>query len=336
MIGRLFGMGGDDDAALEREVAREERASRWRRLRERFSGRVLAWIVGGLAVALVLYYVVGAFVVSAIDDDPDYLPTEATPGSRAVGVAVALIERETDRHSWTANDPFFLPGSLLDNMPNYQQGIVYALSRFAAEMGDQIGRARGSSQVDPDLEKAAGLLKYPGDVWIFDPSTSWAPTATSESQYRAARRALLGYNERLAAGQAVFERRADNLQGTLERIAADLGSASAAIDQHLRSDPILDTSVDDVFYANKGRLYAYFLLLKALGEDFGPLVAQRDLQAVWAQMIESFREAALLDPPIVLGGRPDSTLVPSHLAAQGFYLLRARTQLKEVSNVLQK
>jgi hypothetical protein len=28
--------------------------------------------------------------------------------------------------------------------------------------------------------------------------------------------------------------------------------------------------------------------------------------------------------------------VPSHLAAQGFYLLRARTQLREISNILLK
>jgi hypothetical protein len=29
-------------------------------------------------------------------------------------------------------------------------------------------------------------------------------------------------------------------------------------------------------------------------------------------------------------------MLPSHLAAQGFYLLRARTQLKEIVNILLK
>ena len=29
-------------------------------------------------------------------------------------------------------------------------------------MTDQIGRSRGSSEVDSDLDKASGLLKYPG------------------------------------------------------------------------------------------------------------------------------------------------------------------------------
>ena len=90
-------------------------------------------------------------------------------------------------------------------MPNYQQGIIYALSRFTAEMGDQIGRSRGSSQMDPDLDRATGLLRYPGTIWLFDLSTSWAPTASSESQYRAAARALRSYNERVAAGTAPFD-----------------------------------------------------------------------------------------------------------------------------------
>src|SRR3546814_6196097 len=116
-------------------------------------------------------------------------------------------------------------------------------------MTDQTGRTRGSSEADRDLEKAAGLLKFPGDVMISDLSTSCLPTASSESQYRAARRALLADNDRLAAGQAIFERRADNLLGTIERIAADLGSASTTRDQHLAAPRnwFIDRRVDDIF-----------------------------------------------------------------------------------------
>ena len=91
-----------------------------------------------------------------------------------------LVDREINTHRWVANDPFFMPGSMLDNMSNFQQGIVAGLSRFAIELADQVARTRGSSQVDSDLNNAAGLLRYPGTVWIFDLSTSLAPTASSE------------------------------------------------------------------------------------------------------------------------------------------------------------
>jgi hypothetical protein len=294
-----------------------------------------------LLILIALYYSLGALIVHEIDDDPAFAAPAspaATNESRAVAIAAALIGREVDDHEWVANDPFFLPGFVLDNMPNFQQGIIAALSRFGIEMTDQIGRTRGSSQADADLDKAAGLLKYPGDIWLFDFSTSWAPTASSEAQYRAARAALLDYNRRLSAGSAVFERRADNLMATLERIAADLGSASAVIDRHIEEEAgsPLDFEADDIFYRNKGRLYGYYLLLRELGVDFEKVILDRDLAQAWAQMLETFETAATMQPWVVLNGAPSSQFVPSHLAAQGFYLLRARTQLREVTNILLK
>jgi len=293
-----------------------------------------------LAGLLLVYYLGGMAWLHRVDDDPDFAIESSAPegGSRSVALTADLIDREINTHRWVANDPFFMPGSMLDNMPHYQQGIIAGLSRFAIELTDQIARTRGSSQVDPDLNNASGLLRYPGTVWIFNLSTSLAPTASSESQYRQAMVALRDYNERLAAGNAVFETRADNLLATLDRIAADIGSSSAALDQHLaeHSGFGLDFQADDVFYANKGRLYAYYLLLRELGVDYARVIQERDLTAAWGQMLESFRAAATLQPWVVVNGAPDSQFSPSHLASQGFFLLRARTQLREISNILLK
>jgi hypothetical protein len=248
-----------------------------------------------------------------------------------------LIEREVDRKRWIANDPFFLPGAALDNMPNFQQGVIAALARFSFELTDQIGRTRGSSQTDPDLQEAAGLLQYSGTKWIFDFSTSLIPTASSEAQYRKARRSLLSYNRRLADRQAVFERRGDNLQATIDRIALDLGSTSAALDQHIAEHSgFFDFGADDLFYGVKGQAYAYFLILRELEKDFAGLIRERELGGAWKQMLDSMAQAASLRPLIVINGAPDGLLLPSHLAAQGFYLLRARTQLREISNILLK
>jgi hypothetical protein len=319
---------------VEDTLSRSEAATAgwsWRRLK-----------IGGLALLglLVVYYGGGMVWLHEIDDDPDFALASSAPegGSQTVALAADLIDREINTHRWVANDPFFMPGSLLDNMPSFQQGIIAALSRFTVELADQIARTRGSSQIDRDLDTASGLLKYPGTVWIFDLAVSFAPTASSESQYRRAMRAMRDYNQRLSQGQATFEIRADNLQATLERIAADVGSSSAAIDRHLaeRSGFGLDFSADDVFYINKGRLYAYYLLLRAMTIDFGKVISERDLSGPWTQMLDSFRAAATLQPWVVVNGDPAGQLLPSHLAAQGFFLLRARTQLKEVTNILLK
>ena len=297
-------------------------------------------LLGALALALALYYPIGMIWVHRIDADPDFTASagDVTSGrSRAVAIAAALIDREVNINRWTANDPFFLPAAALDNMPNFQQGVISALARFTIELTDQIARTRGSSEADADLEKALGLLKYPGTVWIFDLSTSWAPTASSEAQYRAGLRSLRRYNTRLAEGNAMFERRADNLIVILDRIAADIGSSSAALDRQIRENSgLFDLTADDLFYAVKGRLYAYYLVLRELAIDFDNVLADRDLTPAWTRMLESFRAAVEIEPWVIVNGPPDSAVLPSHLAAQGFYLLRGRTQLREISNILLK
>jgi len=301
--------------------------------------RAVKWAAAAVLAFSLLYYPIGMAVFHSIDDDPAFGPGEVAAGqSRAVAEAAALIKREVADGHWIPNDPFFFPTAALDNMPNFQTGLFAALSRFAVELSDQLGRTRGSSQVDPDLEKAVGLLKYPGNVWIFNFSTSLMPTASSESQYLAAMRALLRYNERLGAGKAVFERRADNLIATLDRIGNDMGSASALLDRRVEEGGglIFDRTSDDVFYQTKGRLYGYYLILRELGNDFSAIIKDKELGTAWEQMLGSFRVAATLDPLIVSNCAPDAQLCPSHLAAQGFYLLRARTQLQEVANILLK
>lgn len=298
-------------------------------------------LIGKMALALViivaLYIPIGMLWVHVIDDDTTFAPTDLPQGgSHAVAMAATLIERETITHRWTANDPVFLPGWWLDNMPEFQAGMMEAIGRFSTEMMDQIGRNRGSSQADPDLSKAVDLLKSAPNIWLFDFSTSWAPTTSSDAKYRAAAKALRTYNQRLGQGQALFERRGDNLIALLDRIMSDLGSASAVLDRQILegSDLFIDRRADNVFYGVKGRLYAYYLILRELGTDYQQLLREREAFNVWTQMLASLHEASLLNPLIVMNGATDGVFVANHLATQGFYLLRARTQVREVAEIL--
>lgn len=299
-------------------------------------------VIGTLIAAIMLlYYPIGMLVVHKVDDNLNFTPAQETPpgGSAAIATAIALIDRETNQHRYTPNEPFFLPGAMLDRMPAFQAGIISGLARFAVEMTDQIGRTRGSSQMDADLEKAAGLLKYPPDVWMFDFSTSLIPTAASDTQYRAAMEALKRYNDRLAKGEAVFERRADNLLETLDRIASDLGSSSASLDNHIAEHSggwLFDSDADVLFYDIKGRMYAYALLLKALARDYESVINERGLHNTWQQTVQSMERGSQLSHFFVINGDLDAAFVPNHLATQGFYLLRARTQLRELTTILAK
>lgn len=301
------------------------------------------WIALAVLVALVvgLYYPVGMVLINRIDDDAAFTPpAEMRPdgGSYAVAITAALVNREVSINPWVANDPFFYPSSALDNMPNFQQGIVDSLTLFAVELRDRLGRVRGSSAADPDLQNAAGALNYSGTKWVFDFSTSILPTTTSEAQYRAAVRSLLSYQKRLAAGAATFDARADNLQAYLDRVAIDLGSLSAAIDAQVRQSggDLFDGRCDDLFYRVKGQAYAYLLVLAAVREDFAAVIAERNLGKAWTEMQDSLAEIATLSPLIVWNGKLDGQLIPNHLVGQGFFLLRARTQLREIVGILEK
>lgn len=303
------------------------------------------WPVLFVVLVMIAWYPVGMVLVHNIDDNTDFAEpagnadgAASTDRSRTVDTMAALVDREINRNRWTPNDPFFMPSWPLDNMPNFQLGILDATSRLGVELADNLGRLRGSSGIDEDLKEAAGLLKFTGTKWIWDPSVSIWPSTPSEQQYEQARKRLLKYNDRLTQGQAVFERRADNLQVTLERIASDLGGDSQALDNHVRdfSGSWFDGLSDDQFYRVKGKTYAYYLLLRDLGHDFEPIISNRQLTSAWQELLVVMRELASLDPLIIRNGEPDAVLSPNHLAAQGFYLLRARTKLKEISNILLK
>lgn len=307
-------------------------------LRESISAEMVKKTIYGLIILLLLYYPVGMFLIHKVDDNPEFGLQNSTRGSHAVAVSVALIEREVNGHGWVANDPIFKPGALLDNMPNFQQGIISAIARFSYELVDQLGRTRGSSAVDTDLQEVSGLLQYAGDIWWWNPSTSLLPVATSEQQYTKAMEQMIVYNERLARGAAVFEKRSDNLLATLDRISLDLGASSASIDTYVKSGfgCVFDFGADDLFFNVKGQAYAYRLILKALRKDFAEIIETRDIATSWDEMEMSFDSIISMDPIIISNCEVDGFFFQNHLAAEGFYLLRARTQLKEITNILLK
>ena len=291
---------------------------------------------GFLVALFVGYFGVIGNLMQRVDADLDFAPApQAEVGSYSVAMAAALIRRETVDNRWTANDPLFFPTAFHDNMPNFQRGVMRAVSRFTMALEDQIGRTRGSSAIDRDLGRAVGLVQYPTDIWMLDFRQSLFPVAPSDSQYRAALEALDAYNGRVALGQAVFERRADTFVLTLQRMAAEMGSRTAWIDTHLRRDTfILDGISDDIFYFNKGQVYASYLLLREMGRDFEAVIKQQGLTSVYDQALDSLRMAARQRPLIVMNASGDDSFFANHLYLQGFYIKRAILQLDEVSRVL--
>ncbi|BAE53211.1 DUF2333 family protein [Paramagnetospirillum magneticum] len=294
------------------------------------SRRFVLW---AFAVVVVLVFPIAMLVISKVDDNPDFASGNATaPRSRGVAVAAALVGRELDVSKWHANDPFFMPGAWLRDMPAFQLGLVGGLSRLVGALNSEKGVAFGPNGTDVNLNHAAGLLKYPGTVWKFDTHKSWLPTASAEKQYRNAQRSLDLYNDMVAAGSASFERKPEALAAAVEALIRDLDEVTEAIDHHLadKRPVLLDFSVDGVFYGNKGRLYAYSIVLRELGRDFEKVLADRRQTEAWTRMVDQLAGAARLRPWLVWSAAPDSSFLPNHLAAQGYAALRVRMQAAEM------
>ena len=291
-----------------------------------------------LPLVFVIYILVGMMVVYRIDDNLQFNSPAKSGESQFVTTMIGLIEREAKDNSWTPNDPVFLPGWWLDNTPNYQKGIIGALSRVSLELRDQIGRTRGSSAVDPDLNAAAGQLAIEPTRWYLDFSRSLWPTDPSDHFYRESAKSLRQYNKRLAAGEAVFERRSDNLLETLNRIALDIGSSSAALEKYIDEKSggfAPDRGADNLFYEVRGQVYAYTLLLTSLRSDFADVIESKQLGNLFDELIISMQTATSIDPLFVINGKVGGML-PNHLSDQGFYVQRARAQMREVTNILLK
>jgi Uncharacterized protein conserved in bacteria (DUF2333) len=302
----------------------------------------LGGIRGALGIALIAllligcYYIFGAYLMSKVDTDLKFQPPAIDQGgSQAVAMTAALIDREANR--WVPNDPIYKPSYILHNMPSFQRGMLDVFQRFTISLNDQLGRTRGSSPADSDLELAAGDIRYGADRWVWNADRWWAINLTAEDYYRRAAKELRSYNKRVAAGQAAFDPRTDNLKATLDGFANDLGATSAAIDEFVSKQAgwPLNVQAAEVFYRTQGELYGCYMILSGLRSDASQVLKQKNLDLGYAQMLQSLADGARLHPFLILNASPDSQIFPNHLMMEGFYLLLARTRLREITTILQ-
>ena len=298
-------------------------------------GRLWPLALVGVLLALLLYYPVGAWRANVIDDDPTFtVPILLSGQSQAAALGAGLLKREIDKHGWAPNKPFFMPISILQRMPNFQKGVAAGVARFALELDEVIGRSPDPSVADADLDRAAGLLQYPPDVWMIDPSVPWAQTLSTEKQYRNAARSLEAYNQRLATGNAAFVKTPEALRETLLRFARDLDEVAASMDAPLADSWAISWTAAAPYYVAKGRVYALSVILRGLGEDYADVLVDHNLTTAWQMLLRDMQAAAAPRPFYIMNGAPDALLLPNHMMNQGYQILRARARLTAAAESL--
>jgi len=255
------------------------------------------------------------------------------------------------RGGYLSNDKL-PPGVFMDNMPNWEFGSLTASRDLARALRNDLSRSQTQSTEDKDLGEADPLLNSPNDRWLLP---------SSEGQYSKASDDLGSYLARLGDAEgasARFYARADNLADYLQTVSSRLGSLSqrlsASVGQ-LKIDAGADGAsgpntppakavfvktpwnrIDDNFYEARGYTWALLEQLKAIRQDFGPILRSKNADASLQQVIRELEESQKpLGSPVVLNGAPFGFFA-NHSLVMANYISRANAAIIDLRALLSR
>lgn len=297
-------------------------------------GKIASWwqIVLIFVFAVVfLYYPIGGWLVHSIDTSNNYHPQSENGSLATIDMMSHLINREVHHKMWTPNLPFIFPSYFLDNMPNFQLGLMSAVSRTAAAL-ERLPITSTLPNAETERHEAVELLQYPGNIWLFSPQNKLMPVPSSNTQYKKGRKKLNNFNDQIAAGRIVLSRDEASLSTFLRFARRDISRQLAQTDAHIREthDSFVDLKADDIFYFTLGKLYGYAQIFKALSQDYKDVLIRRDIYPQWTRMQNFLECASDLNPAIIRNGKLNSSLAPNHLITINYFGARAVNLLNNI------
>lgn len=299
------------------------------------SWRIIAIAFGSI---IFLYYPLGGLIINNIDTDTSVeISSSYQERSATVETISYLIRKEINDKIWTPNLPFFYPSYFLDNMPEFQLGIINAISNISEILSNR-WKPNVATKDEQLLTKANKLLHYPPTIWMFSAENKLMPVPSAHSQYRKARKLLIKYNQGLSDGSIIIYKTPQDLIDILKNLGIKLHKIATQLENHIQeeSSGYIDTQSDNLLYHAKGFAYTNYMLLKALSIDYKNTLIDADIYADWTRMLKALENAAQLTPLIVRNGEINSSFSPNHLTTEGFYLLKARSLMQKISYRLEQ
>jgi len=279
---------------------------------------------------------------------------EMAPGYVTAATLIEVMDVLLGKRGGYMNNDLMPPWSLLDNIPNWEVGVVFQARDLARSMRNDFSRSQTQSSEDPDLAIADPQFSFDNSSWLL-PST--------EREYRKGVRALEGYLERLGnadAADARFYSRADNLREYLALVEKRLGSIgqqlSASTGEQRRNtdlsgDPNATESaaigrevrvrtswfeIDDVFYEARGTTWALIHFLGAIEHDFADVLENKNAEASLGQIIRELEASQRpLWSPIVLNGAGFG-MFANHSLVMANYIARANAAVIDLRRLLEQ
>lgn len=324
--------------------------------------RGLKWAIGAIVAILLLLMLIltiywgsapGTFDVreaaqKRAEANNEAIVTGYVTTNTLIEVATTLLDKPG---GYLSND-VMPPSVFMDNIPNWEFGVLVQVRDFAKALRNDISRAQTQSKENLDLAKAEPQFNVDSRSWVF-------PRA--ESEYREGIGALERYLHELTEPQKTgtqFFSRADNLRDWLKIVANRLGSLSQRlsasvgqkrINTDLAGEPDASGStyqsssvevktpwleIDDVFYEARGTCWALIHLLRAIEVDFGQVLqkknAVRSLQQIIRELESTQRRVW---SPMVMNGS-DFGFFANYSLVMSSYISRANAGLIDLRVLL--
>ncbi len=282
-------------------------------------------------------------------------PNQSEPtGTATVQALQQLGEILLDKPGGYLSNDLFPPGVLLDNVPNWEFGVLVQVRDLARALRNTLSRSQSQSREDPDLVIAENQFYFDNDSW-FLPAT--------EDEYQKGLVALERYLLRLkdpGEQQAQFYARADNLSLWLGEVETRLGSLSQRLsasvgkrqlDTALAGDSAAQQStttaseqelktpwleLDDIFYEARGSTWAILVILRAIEQDFGLVLEKKNARVSLRQIIRELEPTQ--DPlwsPMILNGSGLGVLA-NHSLVMASHISRANAAMNDLRQLLEQ
>jgi hypothetical protein len=244
------------------------------------------------------------------------------------------------------------PGLLMDNIPNWEFGVLVQIRDIARALRNDISRSQSQSIEDKDLIIAEPQFNIDSTSWLIPPA---------ESEYNNGIDALYRYLHRLpdkTQQDAQFYARADNLRDWLALVEKRLGSMSQRLSasvgqQRINTDLADDAAatqsttaqtfveiqtpwlkIDDVFYEARGTAWALSHILKAVEIDFKDVLQKKNAVISLRQIIRELdaTQDTVWSPIILNGG--GFGFFANHSLVMANYISRANAAVIDLKHLL--
>ncbi|MBO9482815.1 DUF2333 family protein [Salinisphaera sp. G21_0] len=243
------------------------------------------------------------------------------------------------------------PGVLMDNMPNWEVGVLIQVRDMARALRKDFSRSQSQSREDQDLAVAEPQFNFDARSWILP---------SSEREYQRGIDKLNSYMARLSDpnDSAQFYARADNLTRWLGDVETRLGSLSQRLSASV-GKPRLNTDlsgvaaqstdnavlidvktpwsqIDDVFYEARGTSWALIHLLRAVEVDFADVLDKKNATVSVRQIIRELEatQDAVWSPMILNGS--GFGLLANHSLVMANYVSRANAAIIDLRRLLEQ